>query len=45
MAEAGMKIVAEPQWFIVEKTKGPLAAGEEDRAKAMGKKIAEALKS
>jgi len=43
MAEAGMKIVAEPQWFIVEKTKGPLAAGEEDRAKAMGKKIAEAL--
>jgi flavodoxin len=45
MAEAGVKIIAEPQWFIVEKSKGPLAAGEEDRAKAMGKKIAEALKS
>lgn len=40
LAEAGAKIIGEPQWFVVEKTKGPLAEGEEAKASEFGKKIA-----
>ncbi len=45
MEEAGVKKTAEPQWFVVVKSKGPLADGEEAKAVAFGKMIAEALKS
>ena len=45
LEEAGVGKVAEPQWFGVLKTKGPLAEGEEAKATAFGKKIAEALRS
>ncbi|MDD1743052.1 MAG: hypothetical protein LUO85_00330 [Methanomassiliicoccales archaeon] len=45
MEEAGVKKAAEPEWFVVLNTKGPLAEGEEAKAAAFGKKIAEALKS
>lgn len=37
---AGAKQVAPPQWFVVLKTKGPLADGEEAKAVELGKKIA-----
>jgi flavodoxin len=43
--EAGIKKITEPQWFVVGKSKGPLADGEEAKAIAFGKKIAEALRS
>lgn len=43
MEEGGIKVVVEPEWFIVLKSKGPLAAGEEEKAVAFGKKIASAL--
>jgi len=45
LEEAGVGKAAEPQWFGVLKTKGPLAEGEEAKAIAFGKKIAEALRS
>lgn len=45
MEEAGIKKAAEPQWFVVVKSKGPLADGEEARAIAFGKQIAEALRT
>jgi flavodoxin len=45
MEEAGIKKVAEPQWFVVLKSKGPLAEGEEAKAIAFGKNIAKALLS
>jgi len=45
MEEAGTGKLAEPQPFVVLKTKGPLAEGEEAKATAFGKKIAEALRS
>ena len=40
LTEAGAKVVAPPQWFVVVKTKGPLAEGEEAKAVELGKKIA-----
>jgi flavodoxin len=43
MEEAGVKKAAEPEWFIVLKTKGPLAEGEEAKAATFGKKIAQAM--
>src|SRR5665647_27605 len=43
MKEEGVIIVVEPQWFAVLKTKGPLADGEENKAKDFGKTIASAL--
>jgi flavodoxin len=45
MEEAGVMKIAEPQPFVVLKTKGPLAEGEETKAVAFGKKIAEALRT
>jgi len=45
MEEAGVKKVIEPQGFVVLKTKGPLAEGEEGKATAFGKQIAAALKA
>lgn len=44
LKEAGAKIVAEPKWFVVTKTKGPLADGEEAKAVEFGKSIAAGLK-
>jgi flavodoxin len=41
---AGAQVVAEPQWFIVDKTEGPLASGEEAKATEFGKRIAQSLK-
>ena len=43
MKEEGVAIVVEPMWFVVMKTKGPLAEGEEDKAAVFGKTIAQAL--
>jgi flavodoxin len=43
MEGAGIKIVAPPEWFKVMGMKGPVADGEEAKANAFGKKIAEAL--
>jgi len=40
LTEAGAKAVTTPQWFVVVKTKGPLAEGEEAKAVELGKKIA-----
>jgi flavodoxin len=45
MEEAGVLKAVEPQPFAVLKTKGPLAEGEEAKAIAFGKKIAEALRT
>jgi hypothetical protein len=42
MKEAGMQMVVEPQWFVVTGMKGPLADGEEAKAKEFGAKIASA---
>lgn len=44
MSEDGVKIVVPPQWFVVTATKGPLADGEEAKAKEFGVKIAAASK-
>jgi flavodoxin len=44
LKEAGAKLVAEPKWFIVAKTKGPLADGEEAKAVEFGRSIAAGLK-
>ena len=33
MKEEGVMVVVEPQWFSVLKTKGPLADGEESKAR------------
>jgi flavodoxin len=44
LSEGGVKILVPGEFFIVEKTKGPLAEGEEAKAEAFGKKIAAAAK-
>ncbi len=41
--EAEAKVMAEPPWFTVAKTKGPLADGEEAKAVEFGKSIAAGL--
>ncbi|TFG69631.1 MAG: hypothetical protein E4H25_04435 [Methanomassiliicoccus sp.] len=38
--EAGIKVIVEPEWFIVTGMKGPLADGEEAKAATFGQKIA-----
>lgn len=43
LKEAGAKVVAEPKGFIVVKTNGPLADGEEAKAVEFGKSIAVGL--
>jgi flavodoxin len=45
LKETGAQMVAEPQWFIVDKTEGPLADGEEAKATEFGKTIAQGLKA
>jgi flavodoxin len=44
MENAGVQIVAPPEWFIVTGMKGPLADGEEAKATTFGRKIAGALR-
>lgn len=44
LKDAGVKMITEPELFIVESSKGPLAKGEEIRASDFGKKIAQEMK-
>jgi flavorubredoxin len=43
MREAGIKVIVEPEWFIVTRMKGPLADGEDVKAATFGQKIAAEL--
>jgi flavodoxin len=43
MEDAGVHIIVPPEWFVVKGMKGPLAEGEEAKAVAFGRKIADAI--
>lgn len=45
MLRAGIQLVSDPESFIVEGRKGPLADGEEARAVVFGRRIAGTLRS
>jgi flavodoxin len=43
LRKLGLSIAAPAEHFVVEDAKGPLAEGEEDRARAWGRSLAEAM--